>query len=185
MLSDMQPTGSSGFANDTVLHADGIDAISAMAILVPRVGGYITWTGMKEHLGKSRIVAVDMRTGRSVLTDSITLNGVPFLVISPDQPYKHLGIQATVMGDFRVTAEKKYVLSDINKKLESLMKDRVLSRREKEVVIRIAVCSVSCYSAGLVDWTRAELDFISKMWIRAYNRVGDLPCSTDSSPMIL
>ena len=76
----------------------------------------------------------------------------------------------------------------MNKKLESLVEDRVLSRREKEVLIRIAVCSVFCYSAGLVtlvDWTRSELDAISKMWIRAYKRVWDLPCSTDSAFMIL
>ena len=52
------------------------------------------------HLGISRIVAVDMRTGRSVPTDRITLNGVPFPVSSPDQLHKHLDVRATVMGDF-------------------------------------------------------------------------------------
>ena len=144
MLSDVQPTGLSGFADVTVLHADGIDAIPAMAIM---------WRGMKVHLDTSRIVALDMRTGRSVPTDSITLNGVQFHVISPDQPHKHLGVRATMMGDF--AAEKKHVLCYMNKKLESLMEDRVLSSREKEVVIqvRIAVYSVFYYSADLVDCT--------------------------------
>ena len=65
------------------------------------------------------------------------------------------------------------------------MEDRVLFRREKEVVIRITVCSVFCYSAGLVDWTRSQLDSIPKMWFQAYKRVWDLPRSTDRSPIIL
>ena len=87
-----------------------------------------------------------------------------------------------MMGDF--TAEKEHVRSEMHKKLESLVVDRVLSRREKEVVIRIAVC-LFCCSAGLVDWTRSELDTISKMWIRAYKQFLDLPRSANSSPMIL
>ena len=112
-------------------------------------------------MGKSGIVAINMRAGRSVPTNSITLNGVPIPVISLDQPYKHLGVWATVMGDF--IAEKEQARSDMSKKLESLTEDCVLSRREKEVVIRIVVCSVFCYSAGLGDWTGTELDTISKM----------------------
>ena len=135
------------------------------------------------HLGKSWIVAVDMRTGLSVPTDSITLNGEPFPVISPDQPFKHLGVRMTVMGDF--SAEKEHVLSDMSKKLAALKEDRVLTHREKEVVIKIAVCSVFCYSAGLVNWSRSELDAISKMWARAYKQACDLPCCVDGSLIII
>ena len=182
-LSGSQPTGSSGFADDTVLHADGPDAVPVMARMVPLVGDYVTWTGMKVHLGKSGIVAVDMRTGQSVPTDSITLNGKPFPVISPDQPYTHLGVRMTVMGDF--SAEKEHVLSDMRKKLAALAEDRVLTRKEKEVVIKIAVCSVFYYSAGLVDWTRSELEDISMMWARAFKRSWDLPQSADGSPFLI
>ncbi len=51
--------------------------------------------------------------------------------------------------------------------------------------IKTAVCSVFRYSAGFVDWTRTELDGISKMWVRAYKQAWTLSGSTDSSPMML
>ena len=84
------PTGTSGFADDTNLHADGPDAIPALAIMVQLTGDYVAWAGMKINMEKSAIRAVDMSTGRPVPTDSVQLNGVSFPVILPDQPYKHL-----------------------------------------------------------------------------------------------
>ena len=41
---------------------------------------------------KTKIVGVDMKTGKSIATDSITLNGEPFAVLSPNEPHKHLGV---------------------------------------------------------------------------------------------
>ncbi len=49
-----------------------------------------------------------------------------------------------------------------------LAEDRVLTQEEKERVITTAVCSVFSYSAGFVDWTKAELDRISR-WIPAHS----------------
>jgi hypothetical protein len=51
--------------------------------------------------------------------------------------------------------------------------------------VTTAVCTVFSYSAGFVDWTRAELDGISKMWTRAYKQALTISSSTDSSPFIL
>ena len=53
------------------------------------------------------------------------------------------------------------------------------------MVIITAVCSVFSYSAGFVDWTKTELDRISKMWTRAYKQAWTISSSTDSSPFIL
>ncbi len=47
--------------------------------------------------------------------------------------------------------------------LGALAEDRVLSHKEKEQVIETAVCPVFSYSAGLVDWTRAELDLVQNV----------------------
>ena len=177
------PNGTSGFADDTVLHADGPDAIPALAIMAQMAGDYVIWAGMKINMDKSGIRAADMGTGRPVPTDSVTLNGVPFPVILPDQPYKHLGVRGTMLGDF--TAEKQHVLGDMAKKLKALQEDRLLTRKEKEQVIITAVCSVFNYSAGVVDWTKAELDHISKMWATAYKQAWTLPRSADGSPFLL
>ena len=61
----------------------------------------------------------------------------------------------------------------------------MLSRREKEQVIKTAVCTVFSYSAGFVDWSNTELESISNMWIRAYKQAWTLPGSMDSSPIML
>jgi hypothetical protein len=151
--------------------------------MVQLAGDYVLWAGMKINMEKSAIRVVDMRTGRSVPTDSVKLNGVSFPVILPDQPYKHLGVRGTMLGDF--TAEKEHVLSDMVKKLEALKEDRLLTRKEKEQVIGIAVCSVFNYSAGIVDWSKTELDRISMMWARAFKSAWTLPRSADNSPFIL
>jgi hypothetical protein len=85
------PTGSSGFADDSPLHTDGPDAVSAMAILVPKVADYVEWAGMEINMKKSPVTAMDMRTGQRIATDSITLHGVPFPVVPPNQSQSTLG----------------------------------------------------------------------------------------------
>ena len=87
------------------------------------------------------------------------------------------------MDDF--SAEKQYVLAVMQQRLTALKDDRTLSRREKEQIIVIAVCSVFRYSAGLVDWTKTELDSISKMWARAYKQAWGFSKGMDGSPIIL
>ena len=150
---------------DTALHTEGPDAVPAMSIMVQEIGAYIDWAGMLVHMTKSKIVGFNFRTGERVATDSITLYGVPFAALAPDEHYKYLGVRANVLGDF--SAEKQYVLTEMQQRLNALKEDRVLSRRERDLIIVIAVCSVFRYSAGLVDWTKSELDDISKMWARA------------------
>ncbi len=51
---------------------------------------------------------VNFETGERVVTDNVTLHGVPFAALAPDEHYKYLGVWATVTGDF--SAEKQYVL---------------------------------------------------------------------------
>ncbi len=86
-------------------------------------------------------------------------------------------------GDF--SAEKEHVCQVTRQRLAALVEDRVLSRKEKELVIKTAVCTVFRYSAGFVDWSNTELDYISKLWIRAYKQAWALPGSMDSSPIML
>jgi hypothetical protein len=87
--------------------------------------------------------------------------------------------------DGNFLAEKEHVRSDMEQRLNALAEDRVLTQKEKEGVITTAVCSVFSYSAGFVDWTKAELESISKMWTRAYKQAWTISSSTDSSPFIL
>jgi len=183
LQGSIDPTGSSAFADDSPLHTDGPDAVPAMALMVPKIADYLEWAGMEINIPKSPISAMDMRTGQRVATDGITLHGVPFPAISPNQSHKHLGLRMALNGDF--SAEKKHVFNEMRQRLEALAEDRVLSRMEKELVIKTAVCTVFTYSAGFVDWTDAELERISKMWIRAYKRAWTLPGSMDSSPILL
>jgi hypothetical protein len=177
------PTGSSGFADDSPLHTDGPDAVSAMAILVPKVADYVEWAGMEINMKKSPVTAMDMRTGQRIATDSITLHGVPFPVVPPNQSHKHLGLRMALNGDF--SDEKDHVRKEMQERLRNLAEDRVVSRKEKEVIIKTGICTVFSYSAGFVNWTNTELEGISRMWIKAYKQAWTLPCSMDSSPIIL
>ena len=117
--------------------------MTPLCTLMAQMPYQLEWAGMKIHLKKCGITAMDMRTGQSIATDSITLHGEPFPqfpVIPPDRPHKHLRVQMALNGDF--SAEKEHVNKEMRQRLEALAEDRVLSRREKEVVIRTAVCSV-------------------------------------------
>jgi hypothetical protein len=76
-------------------------------------------------------------------------------------------------GDF--SAEKEYVCKETRQGLAALAEDRVLSRKEKELVIKTAICIVFSYSAGFVDWSNTELEDISRMWIQAYNYIHKYP----------
>ena len=177
------PTGSSGFADDTALHTDGPDAVPAMAIIVKSAGPYLNWCGLEVNMPKSMVSAVDHATDKMVATDSITLNGMPFTVLPPDQLHKHLGLRATIMGDF--AAEKAHVLAEMKLQLEALKGNAVLLRSLEELVIKVGVVPVFRYSAGLVDWTKTELEQISKLWIGAFKHAWTLPRSTDSTPLVL
>jgi hypothetical protein len=141
-----------------------------MAILVTKTADYVRWAGMDIHMKKCGITVMDMQNCQRVATDSITLRGQPFTVIlpSPNQSHKHLGLRMAMDGNF--LDEKEHVLSDTKQQLNALAEDRVLTQKEKERVITTAVCKVFSYSAGFVDWTRAELHRISMMWTRAYKQ---------------
>ena len=183
LQGNIGPTGSSGFADDSPLHTDGLDAVPSMAIIVQKGAAYVEWAGMEINVPKSPITAIDWRTGQRVATDSITLHGAPFPVVPPNQSHKHLGLRLALNGDF--SDEKVYVCKEMRQRLTALAEDRVLSRKEKELVIKTAVCTVFSYSAGFVDWSNTELEDISSMWIRAYKQAWTLPGRMDSSPIML
>ena len=66
-----------------------------------------------------------------------------------------------MLGNF--SAEKELVRSEMRQRLAALKEDRVPSHPEKELIVVTAVCSVFRYSAGIVDWTKTELDDITKI----------------------
>ena len=61
-----------------------------MTIMVQEVGAYISWAGMLVHMMKSKIVGINFRRGERVATDNVTLHGVPFAALAPDEHYKYL-----------------------------------------------------------------------------------------------
>jgi hypothetical protein len=56
-----------------------------MRIQVQLAGTYLEWTGQLVQTNKSEMVGGDLRTGQSIVTDSVTLNGKPFTVLRPDE----------------------------------------------------------------------------------------------------
>ena len=180
------PSGSSPFADDMVLHSDGPDAISAMRVMVDAGGAYLQWLGLFVNMQKSYICAVNLADGRPVATDSITLHGSPFRVLLPDAPHKHLGVRMTVLGDFH--AEKVHVREEMNRRIDSLLSDLILTPSMKEYAFKTSIVSVFRYSAGLVPWSLNELLEINAMWSNAYTRFWWRRKSArgiDASPILL
>ena len=95
---------------------------------------------------KSYISAIDFSTGQSVAADRITLDGLAFTALLPDQAHKHLGVRMTMTGNFEV--EKKYVLEEMQRRLESLNAEEVLSPSLKELAIKVGIIFVFRYSTG-------------------------------------
>ena len=170
----IDPTGSSGFADYSPLHTDVSVAVPAMAIIFPKVAAYIEWAGMEVNVPKSPKTAIDMQTGQQVPTDSITVPSP--CMVSPSRSFHPINLTSTsdcesrryganspLNGDF--SAEKEHVCRDMRQRLAALdeLDGRVLSRKEKELVIKTAACMVICNSAGFVDWNNTELECISKM----------------------
>lgn len=182
-IYDLTPAGSSGFADDTVFHTSGPDAVSCMQAIIAPVGAYLRWSGLLINMLKSKISGIDNSTGGVVATDSIRYEGAAFPVLLPDQAHKHLGMRMTLTGDF--SQEKARVTDEMRLRLSALHSDRLLPPVLKEVAIKIGVVSVFRYSAGLVPWSKTELDQISKSWVAAYKQAWMFSPKSDSSPMCL
>ena len=69
------PSGSSPFEDDMVLHSDGSDAISAMLLTVIVGRAYLKGLGLFVKMQMSYMCAVNLAHGRPVATDGITLHG--------------------------------------------------------------------------------------------------------------
>ncbi len=61
-------------------------------------------------------------------------------VILPNQSHKHLGMHMVIQVDDNFLAEKEHVRSNMEQRLNTPAKDRVLTQKEKERVITTAVC---------------------------------------------
>ena len=104
---------------------------------------------------KSYISTKAFSTGQSVAADSITLDGLPFTALLPDQEHKHVGAPMTMTGNFEVG--KEYVRGEMQCLLESLNADEVLSPSLKELAMKVCIISLFCYSTDLVPWSLSEL----------------------------
>jgi hypothetical protein len=182
-IYDMTPAGSSGFADDTVFHTSGPDAVPRMQAIIAPVGAYLRWSGLLINMLKSKISAIDYSTGKVVATDSIRHDGAAFPALLPDQAHKHLGMRMSLTGDF--SQEKARVTGEMRLRLSALRTDKLLPPILKEVAIKIGVVSVFRYSAGLVPWSKTELDQLSKSWVAAYKQAWTFSTRIDSSPMCL
>ena len=71
--------------------------------------------GLFVNMPKSYIYALGFSTGHSVAADSITLDGLFFTALLPDQEHKHLGVRMTMTGIFEV--EKEFVRGEMQRRL--------------------------------------------------------------------
>ncbi len=84
-----------------------------------------------------------------------------------------------------VSTLRLYVTAKMEKRCLALAAEDSIPRGElKELAVISGIVSIFRATAGVVSWTGAELDGISKLWIRAFKRAWEYPQSMDSSPII-
>ena len=155
-----------------------------MQVMVRAVAPFLDWLGLLLNMLKSKISAINHATGLPVATDSITFNGVPFTVLPPDAAHKVLGVFMTLTGSYK--EHKEYVLAKMKKRCKALAEDDLIPRGGiKELAVTSGIVSIFRASAGVVPWTGAELDDISKMWILAFKQAWEYSTRMDSSVIIL
>ena len=78
------------------------------------------------------------------------------------------------------------MLAKIKKQCKALAEDDAIPRGGiKEFAVTSGIVSIFRASAGVVPWTGAELDDISKMWIRAFKQAWEYSTSMDSSESVI
>ena len=154
-----------------------------MQAIVSPAGAYLKWTGQTVNMLKSKISAIDFATGQMVATDNVKLNGAAFPVQPPHKALKQLGVRIAMTNDF--SEEKEYVIAEMLQRLSALRLDRVLSPTLKELAIKIGVIPVFRYSAGVVPWTKTELEQISRLWLTAFKQAWTFSPKLDASPISL
>ncbi len=79
------------------------------------------------------------------------------------------------------------MLAKLKKRCKALAENDAIPRGEiKELAVTSGIVSTFLASAGVVpDWTGAELDDITKLWIRAFKQAWEYSTSMDSSVIIV
>ena len=176
----LAPSGSSGYADDASIHTDGPAVTASLQYVLHPVGNYLEWLGTKVHMKKSEITGMDFATGEQIATDNIKLNGQTFQVLDATRAHKVLGVRISLTGDF--TAEKRYVLENMKERVQALRIDQWLTPTLKEVAVQIGIIPFFRYSAGVVPWSKTELEYITTLWLAAYKEACTLPRNMDSTP---
>jgi hypothetical protein len=154
-----------------------------MQCIIQPAGAYLGWMGCMVNILKCRISAINFATGKTIATDSIKLNDVAFPALDSHHAHKQLGVRIALNGDF--TEEKMHILEEMQHRLSALKTDRVLSPVLRELGIKLGVVPVFRYSAGVVPWSKTELEQISKLWILAYKQAWSFSSNMDGSPIVL
>ena len=154
-----------------------------MQVTVSPAGAYLAWTGQEVNMLKSKVSGIDFATRQMMATDSIKLNGTAFPVQPLHKAIKQLGVCIAMTSDF--SKEKENVIEEMKKRLSALRLDQVLSPILKELAIKIGVVPVFRYSAGLIPWTKTELEQISQLWLTAFKHAWTFSPKLDGSPMSL
>ncbi len=75
----------------------------------------------------------------------------------------------TLKGNYK--EHKEYVIAKMGKRCLALAAEDSIPQGElKELAVTRGIVSIFLATAGVVPWTGAELDGISKLWIRAFKQ---------------
>ena len=110
-------------------------------------------------LGLNKCATLAITKGKVTETEGMNLHYNNIIGLNLDETYKYLGILQT--DEFKHTQVKKKTLSKYNKRVRKILKSKLNGGNIIKAFNSWAVPVVR-YTAGIIDWTQAELEDLDR-----------------------
>ena len=153
---DAPQEGPAAYADDLALLLASTDArhtASQLQDIVHRMGEFCDWAGLEVSALKTEVTGYDFASGKDLLP-TMSYKGGTLPRRPATEPFKYLGMRVSLTGD--TSAERNYVLAR-TAKLVRMLRRHVLTPRQAERVVDMAIGPVFRYSAAFTAWSTNDL----------------------------
>jgi hypothetical protein len=160
------------FADDATLLTENV---RHMATLMQCVHEFCRRAGVHINLGKSEVMGYDFGRARQINTRTLTFGEGHPKHITPDTPFKYLGVRLTILGD--MSSEREYIIQK-SAALGAMLKGHPYHPRQMHLVVQTAIVPIFRYSAALAKWDSGDLNRLWKVWCRSFKNAWKLKRAT-------
>ncbi|KAK3249456.1 hypothetical protein CYMTET_41113 [Cymbomonas tetramitiformis] len=172
-------TSSAAYVDDLALIAE---SATQLAVQVRKLELYSNWSGLRINKAKCGITGTDEKGSPipeetyedvTMRTPRVGKHGFPYL--HPDDPYKYLGIQVALSGDW--TVQKQASFLQARERIQALLHSPLTSGQQEEV-LRSAIIGQLRYALPLGIFSTKEIEDLDAIIGGAYKLLNGLPRGT-------